>query len=208
VADDTAIHVRFVSPSGKPVFKILDTYIHPQYKPVPFSGTSTFDLAILELEQTPAVTAGDIAQLYTGGFAKLPEGNHSTVSVAFVWVVGYPAELAKPGKHETVLYQTTFGTQILEHSPEQFSINYPPTAYQMPHDGTTCEEGQMPKAPSGYSGAGIWGINIPTGELFNPHRHLKLVGIQTHWNEKSRLARCGPSKVIVEALQDFKPELG
>ncbi len=202
IAADTAIHVRLSPNAERTQFSILTTYVHPQYDPEP--DTSKFDLAILELEPNASVAAGDVAQLYTGGFGKLPEGAPKPSGSAFVWVVGYPAELARPGESRTTLYQTTFATQILDYAPDELSLHYPATAYQMPHDGVTCEVGSTTTTPSGYSGGGVWAANVPTDDLFVPHRHIKLVGIQTHWSPSSRLVRCVPSKVIVEALKDFK----
>lgn len=203
--DDTTIHVRLGMDGGRTRFDILSTYTHPKYDPAP--TTSKFDLAILELEPNPAISAGDVEQLYTGGFGKLPEGEYRPVSNAFVWVVGYPSELAKAGKDETILYQTSFCTQILEHSPAELSLHYPAEAYQMPHDGTSFQLGKTTTTPHGYSGGGVWVTTNPPGVFFNPSRHIKLVGIQTHWSSSSRLVRCVPSKVVVEALKDFKPDL-
>lgn len=207
VKDDTTIHVRLNSACEQTWFKVLSDYIHPKYSPDPFSGTSKFDLAILELEPTPAVTAGDIEQLYTGEFAKQPQADRKVVSTAYYWVVGYPSELVNPSEKPLTLKQTAFATQILEYSADEFSLHYPTTGYQMPHDGTTCEVGETTKTPSGYSGGGVWATLDPPEVLFNPQRHIKLVGIETHWSERQRLARCVPGKVIAEALKEFKPDL-
>ena len=204
IRDDTSIPFRLGSDSTRAVFYVLSTYIHPKYDPKP--TTSKFDLAILELEPNPAATAGEIGQLFTGGFGKLPEGEQKIVSNAFVWVVGYPAELATSSEGRTVLYQTAFCTQILHHSAEELSLPYPSTVYRMPHDRVSCEIGETTSSPKGYSGGGVWVATNPPGELFSPHRHVKLVGIQTHWSRSSRLARCVPSKVIVEAFRDFIPD--
>jgi hypothetical protein len=205
IKDDTTIHFRLSSANERAVFGVLSTYVHPKYDPEP--PTSKFDLAILELEPNPAVTAGDVAQLYTGEFGKLPEGEHKIVGNAFVWVVGYPAELAKPSEGNILLNQTSFCTQILEHSPDEFSLHYPATGYQMPQGSTSCNLRKTTETPKGYSGGGVWVTMNPPGVLFNPHRHIKLVGIETHWAERSRLARCVPGKVIAEALKDFRPNL-
>src|SRR5437870_6994929 len=128
------------------------------------------------------------------------------MSNAFVWVVGYPAELAKSSGGRTALYQTSFCTQVLEHSSEELSLHYPANGYQMPQDGTSCEVGETTPSPKGYSGGGVWVTTNPPGELFSPHRHIRLVGIQTHWASSSRLVRCVPSKVIAEAIKDFQPD--
>ncbi len=205
IKDDTTIHFRLSSDSKRTKFDVLSTYVHPKYDPE--LPVSKFDLAILELEPNPAVMAGDVGQLYTGGFGKLPEGERKVVSNAFVWVVGYPAELAKPSEGLTVLYQTAFCTQIHDHASDELSLHYPVTAYQMPQDGMSCELGEMTRSPKGYSGGGIWVTTNPPGELFKPHGHIKLVGIQTYWSPSSRLARCVPSKVMAEAFKDFQPDL-
>ncbi len=207
IAADTTIHIRLSPNAERTRFNILDSFTHPQYDPGP--ATSKFDLAILELESNTSVAAGDVAQLYTGSVEKLPEGSTPPPSTnsAFVWVVGYPAELARPNESRTTLYQTTFATQILDYAPDEMSLYYPETAYQLPHDGMTCEVGSTTPTPKGYSGGGVWATNIPTNGLFIPHRHIKLVGIQTHWSSSSRLIRCVPSKVMAEALKAFKPDL-
>ena len=206
--EDITIIVRLSPDAKRTKFDILSRYKHPKYAPDPFSGTSKFDLAILELENDPSVTAGDVCQISTGDLGKLPDGDHKVTSNAFVWLMGYPVELIKPGKNQFTLYQTSFGTQILDFSPEELSVVYPETGYQMPHDGTTCEVGKMTKTPVGYSGGGVWVVVYKEGELFNPHKHIKLVGIETHWSgEKTRLARCVRSNVITESLKEFKPEL-
>jgi hypothetical protein len=59
----------------------------------------------------------------------------------------------------------------------------------------------------GYSGGGVWVVTYKPGELFNPHRHIKLVGIETLWSEKARRAKCVRSNVIAESLKEFKPDL-
>jgi hypothetical protein len=205
IRDDIGIHIRLSSGSERTHFNILSTYIHPNYDRK--AETSKFDLAILELEPNPSVTAGDVGQLHTGGFGKLPDGNHKVTSNAYVWVVGYPAELAEPSPERTVVYQTSFATQILECSPEEISLPYPEFMYRMPHDGTICEPGEMTPTPSGYSGGGVWVMTYREGELFNPHRHIKLVGIQTHWSSSLRLVRCVPSKVIADLLKNCYPDL-
>lgn len=201
---DTTIIFRLGSDSGRTRFDVLHTYIHPKYDSK--ADVSKFDLAILELEPNPAVAAGDIVQLYAGGFGRLPEGEPRLVSNAFVWVVGYPAELAEVGKDHTVLKQTAFATQILEHDSDEFSVSYPESVYRMPHDGVSCELGDMTKTPKGYSG-GVWVVGNPPGQMFNPLRHIKLIGIQSHWSPTPRLARCVPGKVIADSLKSFRPDV-
>ena len=185
IEDELAIHVRLNASPDRTQFNILSTHIHPKYDPDP--PTSKFDLAILELEPIPTATAGDVGQLYTGEFGRIPDGDYKVTSHAFVWVVGYPSELVKPRGDHHVLYQTSFATQILDYSDEQISLNFPDTGYQMPHDGTTCEIEKMPSTPKGYSGGGLWVINYKAGELFNPRYHIKLIGIETHRSKDSRL---------------------
>ncbi len=205
VAADTSIHVRLRPDAERTRFDILDTFRHPQYDPD--LDTSKSDLAVLELEPNASVAAGEVAQLYTGTFGKLTEGVPKPSGSGFVWVVGYPAELARPGEKQTTLYQTAFATQILDYAPDELSLHYPETAYQMPHDGVTCEIGNTTSTPKGYSGGGVWAAHIPADGLFVPQRHIKLIGLQTHWSPSTRLVRCVPSKVMADALKEFKPDL-
>ena len=201
IQKDLMIQFRLSPGSRRNQFNILRTHIHPKFEQNVKS--SKFDLAVLEMEPNSSITAGDVGQLYTGGFGKLPEGKHKLVSNAFVWVVGYPSELAEQKGGSTVIYQTSFCTQILKHSPDEISLNYPETGYQIPHDGKSCEIGQMSPTSEGYIGGGAWVINYKPGELFIPHRNIKLVGIHTHWTPYPRLAHCIPSKVILETLKDI-----
>jgi hypothetical protein len=207
IREDTTIHFRLLAASERRLFDVLATYIHPDYHPDPFTETSPFDLAILELEPNAAVSAGDVRQLYTGEFGSLPAGQPRPVSEAFVWVVGFPCELARPEGQQITLYQTAFATQILELSDELLALHYPTSAYQMPHNGTTCEEGNMTLTPRGYSGGGVWVVRNPPGVMFDPIRHVKMVGVQTHWSSTSRRIWCVPSKVVVEAFRQFRPDL-
>jgi hypothetical protein len=205
ISDDTAIIFRMDSSSTRTQFEILSTYRHPNYDPD--ADVSKFDLAILELEPNPTISAGDISQLPASvGYSRLPAREHEVVGNTFVWVVGYPSELAIPssGKH---LYQTAFCTQIMDYSSDQLSLYYPEVAYQMPQDGISCELGQTTRTPEGYSGGGVWVTTNPAGDLFNPHRHIKLVGMQTHWSRSEKMLRCVPSKVMAESLNEFRPNL-
>jgi hypothetical protein len=203
--DDIAIYFRLRRDSKRTRFGILSARIHPEYDPEP--RVSKYDLAILELEPNESITAGDFGQLFTGGFGKAPKGKPKIISNAFFWVVGFPSERARAEKDRTVLNQCTFCAQILEHSPKELAFYYPKRGYQMPHDGTTCELGDMPSTPEGFSGAGVWVIDHKPGELFIPHRHMQLVGIEIYWGDVSRLARCVPSKVIADFFKECYPEL-
>jgi hypothetical protein len=205
VTNDMMIRSGLSSRPARTRLNVLSTFIHPRYDRN--ANVSDFDLAILELEPSPLVTAGDVGQLYTGAFERLPERDHKVMSNAFVWVVGFPRDLVERDRDRTRLYQTSFCTQILEHSTERLSLPYPEFVYRMPHDSTSCEPGETTPTPNGYSGAGVWSINYDQDGLFNPHRHIKLLGIQTHWTISSRLLRCVPSKVAAESLLEFKPEL-
>jgi hypothetical protein len=207
IADDTAIHLRLSPGTERTQFRILDTYVHPQYDH--HATTSRHDLAILELENVPTVPAGDVGQLYTGEFQRAVEGEPvPTGGVAFVWVVGFPTELVRLNNGTVSVCQTAFGTQILDAEPDEISLYYPTTAYQMPHDGTTCETGALASTPHGYSGGGVWGVRVPDEGMFHPHRHVRLVGLQTHWSgERSRMIRCVPARVMIDALRAFRPGL-
>lgn len=206
IADDTAIHVRLGLGAERTLFRVLDTFIHPRYNPEP--RTSTFDLAILELENIPAVEAGDVAQLYTGEIRRRPEGQpESADNTTFVWVVGFPSDLAQVRDGIVSVYQTAFGTQMLDATPDVLSLYYPMIAYQMPQDGMTCEIGELASTPRGYSGGGVWAMRVPDGGMFYPHRHIRLVGLQTHWCERSRMIRCVPSAVMAEAFRQRWLEL-
>lgn len=124
-----------------------------------------------------------------------------------VRVVGFPCELAQSSGQQITLRQTTFATQILELSDELLTLHYPTSAYQMPHNETTCEEGNMTPTPGGYSGGGVWVMRNPPDVLFDPLRHVKMVGVQTHWSPDTRQVWCVPSKVVVDAFRQFRPDL-
>ena len=207
IREDTALHFRLLAASVRRQFDVLDTYIHPDYHPDPFSETSPFDLAILELEPNAVVSAGDVQQLYAGEFGPLPAGEPRPTTEAFVWVVGYPCELAQPEGQQITLRQTAFATQILESSPELLALYYPTHGYQMPHDGTSCQEESMTPTPRGYSGGGVWVVRNPPGVLFDTIRHVRMVGVQTHWSPDTRRIWCVPGKVVVEAFRLFRPDL-
>ena len=91
VRRETAIRFRLTRDTGRTVFDVLDTYVHPGYDPA--LGVSRFDLAILELEPNPAVRAGDVGQLYTGRFGRPADGEARPRLDSFVWVVGYPTDI-------------------------------------------------------------------------------------------------------------------
>jgi hypothetical protein len=207
IAEDTAIHLRLSPGTERTLFRILDTFIHPRYDPKP--DASKYDLAILELENMPAVQAGDVAQLYTGKFRCAVEDQPvPTGGTEFVWVVGFPTERARFNNGTVSVHQTAFGTQILDADPNELGLYYPTTGYQMPHDGTTCESRDLATTPHGYSGGGVWGVRVPDEGMFHPHRHIRLVGLQTYWEgERSRMIRCVPAQVMIDALRQFRPEL-
>ena len=206
IEGDPKIHFHSGAESDRTtILETLSTYIHPKYDPEP--PVSKFDIGILELKPTSPGMFGNIGQLYTGEFGKPKKKKSKVKSTEFVWVVGFPSEYVDINAGGVVLKQTAFCTQILEHSSEEISLRYPDAVYRMPHASTSCEIGETARTPEGYSGGGVWAMIDPPRELFNPHRHIKLVGIQTHWSPTSRLVRCVPSKILAEAFKDFKPEL-
>lgn len=78
-----------------------------------------------------------------GEFGPLPAGEPRPTSEAFVWVVGYPVELAQTEGQQITLRQTSFAAQILECADERLTLHCPTSADLMPHNGTTCEQGNM-----------------------------------------------------------------
>jgi hypothetical protein len=87
-------------------------------------------------------------------------------------------------------------------------IDYDRTGHSISPDGSSFEECKFFATPRGFSGGGVWVLPKPAdGELFLPHKHVKLCGTQFRWNERKRFLRAMRPRFTLPYLFDWYPEL-
>jgi hypothetical protein len=163
------------------------------------------DIAVLELEPRPDVSACDVAQLCldTPSPARL---DGDPAQVPLLWVAGFPARLASFRGDLLTAPQVAFGTNLVRSSRDELELYYHDWSYAVHPESLSCAASRLPETPHGFSGAGVWGLLKAEG-LFNPLRHVRLYGIQHSWHPTTRTLKCVPSGVIAEMLLGRYPDL-
>ena len=170
----------------------------------------SLDIAILELENNPAVTACDIRQLCTEPLLPFDPKRESSTNMRRVWIVGFPVAMGKisPNKQHYFAQPCAIGTNVILADDRKLTLYYHSDTFRMDPGEVLFSTGKNPETPEGFSGGGVWSLEEPKpDELFNPIRHLKLHAIQYAWDPLSRKVFCVPSAVVKRLLLDHYPEL-
>jgi hypothetical protein len=197
VADDTAI-IFPRKDRRRDVGRILNRFTRPD-----------IDLAVLELEAYAPATACDIGQLSVEP-PPVIKSDQEFSRHNLQMVVGFPALRARLKGDTLNSTVIAFVTNTVRASETEFELYYhqPADTHGVDPKHLTLGDGNLPEHPEGFSGAGVWSFVPPkAGEIFNPLRHIRLLGIQRAWLPKSRLLKCIPTRAIVDLLRESVPEV-
>lgn len=162
------------------------------------------DIALLELEPQPNLPACSLDQLTKS----LPQVINSTDPD--YWVAGFPRHSAKYENGKMFPTGATFATSLLAVCDDALTLYYHEQGYKVVMDSNqACAEADLPLTPHGFSGGGVW-FNSSSGKdstLFNPLRHIQLIGIQYSWDKETRILKAVPSLVIWQMLQEACPDV-
>ena len=66
----------------------------------------------------------------------------------------------------------------------------------------------MPKTPKGFSGGGWWVfVRSAPDEMFDPAKHIKLMGIQSSWDYARRVVKGVPILRFLKLIHRDYPDL-
>jgi hypothetical protein len=184
--------------------------------PVPYHGPGVasvrrhgadrqIDIGYLELDKPDQIRAlgksyCSLSQLST---ATIPHRG-------MVHVLGYPVDTIVPD-HQTMTLNLTkmgFGSHFQGQVGHYLTLHYPLMGWQHSISDTEWEEQPFPTTPHGFSGGGLWAFTRPAqDELFNPAKHVKLMGIQSNWAPTQRIVRCVPILRFLQLIHRDYPDL-
>lgn len=157
------------------------------------------DVGFVEIRNVSGARACDFEQLHVGeAVPKLPTGD-KLVFIAGCPVSGYTG--------------STIGTAIIAGflrggDATILEVEYERSGHSVTPDGSSFQEADFFETPEGFSGAGVWVLHEQQpGELFAPHRHVKMCGTQFQWDPKTRMLKAMRPRVSVPFFYECYPEL-
>lgn len=160
------------------------------------------DFGFIEIENIPSLPACEVEQFHIG------EPTPRIVRDGLWFVAGCPESGFLPPNSPGQI-----GLAVVSGFPRggdeaSVEIDYARTGNSISPDGSFFEECEFFTTPRGFSGGGVWVLSRPDdGELFMPHRHVKLCGTQFRWNERKRFVRAMRPRFTVPYFFDWYPEL-
>jgi hypothetical protein len=111
------------------------------------------------------------------------------------------------GRRTLEVVKQGFGSTYQGQEGDYFLFPYPKEGWT--HGvGSGWEKAKFHDTPRGFSGGGLWAFIRPAqGEMFNPERAVKLMGIQSAWWIERRLVKCVPIVRWLELVHGAYPDL-
>jgi hypothetical protein len=165
------------------------------------------DIGYLELDKTDQERLRALNRSY----CSLSQLSTDAISHGgMVHVLGYPVDtIVRDHQTRTFnLSKMAFGSPFQVPVGDYLTLNYPLMGWRHSVSDTEWEEQKFPTTPNGFSGGGWWVFHRPApGELFNPAKHVKLVGIQSSWNFVHRVVNGVPIIRLLELIHEDYPDL-
>lgn len=160
------------------------------------------DFGFIEIKNIPSLPACQIEQFHIG------EPTPRIVPDGLWFVAGCPESGFLPPQNPVQI-----GLAVVSGFPRggneaSIEIDYARTGHSISPDGSSFEESDFFATPRGFSGGGVWVLpKPPEGELFVPHKHVKLCGTQFQWDRGRRVLQAMRPRFTLPYFFDWYPEL-
>jgi hypothetical protein len=178
--------------------EILSSHFHPDS----LRDDVHRDFGFIEIENIPSLPACQVEQFDIG------EPTPRVVQDGLWFVAGCPESGFLPPNSPGQIGLAVVSGFLRGGNEVSVEIDYARTGHSIAPDGSFLEESDFFATPKGFSGGGVWVLPKPAeGQLFVPHKHVKLCGTQCGWNKRERFLRAMRPRFTLPHFFEWYPEL-
>jgi len=161
------------------------------------------DIGFVEIRNMPSLPACQLEQFNIG---------EPTVQVptdgALLFIAGCPESGFQPLVRPAQVGLAVIAGYLHGGSETVLEIEYERTGHAVSPDGSSFQDSDFFATPRGFSGGGVWVLLKPKeGELFLPHKHVKMCGTQFQWDEDRRMLQAMRPRFSLPYFFERYPEL-
>jgi hypothetical protein len=161
------------------------------------------DVGFVEIKNVPSLPACRLEQFHIGE----PTPRIPTNGELF-FIAGCPESGFLPSEQPAQVGLAVIAGYLRGGSETTLEIDYPRSGHAVSPDGSSFQESDFFPTPRGFSGGGVWVLLKPTeGELFLPHKHIKMCGTDFQWDKNRRMLQAIRPRFSVQYFFECYPEL-
>lgn len=160
------------------------------------------DVGFIEIKDVPGLPACETEQLdLTTGTPRYDENT-------LTFIAGCPRVGYEPEGRKGEVGLAVIGCYFKVANDRVIELDYMVSGHELTPEGGTFKEADFFDSPIGFSGGGVWALmREGDNELFNPLRHVRMIGTQFVWNEKTRVLKAMRPGFSLSFFFECYPEL-
>jgi hypothetical protein len=179
--------------------EVLNHHFHPD------SGKTELhrDIGFVEIKDVKSLPACQLEQFYIGERTpRIPKDG------ALLFIAGCPESGFTPLGRQPQVGLAVIAGYLTGGDERTLEIDYARTGHAVSPDGSSFQDRDFFDTPRGFSGGGVWALSKPAeGELFLPHKHVKMCGTDVQWSPSRRMLRAMRPRFSVPYFFECYPEL-
>jgi hypothetical protein len=179
--------------------EVLSYHFHQDSRSTELHG----DVGFVEIKNVPSLPACDLGQFHIGEpTPQIPKGGE------LLFIAGCPESGFLPPERPSQVCVAVIAGYLCGGDERTLEIEYPESGHAVSPNGDSFRESDFFTTPRGFSGGGAWLLLKPTdGELFLPHKHVRMCGTDFCWYRRRRMLRVMRPRFSVPYFFDCHPEL-
>lgn len=162
------------------------------------------DIGFIEIKNLESLPACQLEQFHIG------ESTPRTMpgDEVLVFIAGCPESAFQHARRPAQVGVAVIAGYLRATTETTLEIDYARSGHAVSPDGSSFKESDFFETPRGFSGGGVWILLKPAeGELFLPHKHVKICGTDFQWDRGRRLLQAMRPRFSLPYFFDCYPDL-